>query len=166
MSSPELPTPVCGEHLIALHRYAALLTGGDPAATATAFDTTVDRAASCAGDIRCPKRNARWLFAELRVQCRRLPRPVTAATVADGPAAAFARLPESERAALALFYVGPFRRLELAETLGVRPEELGPLLQRARTRLGEAESPAAAMVEAPTTPPADTLPDGALAATG
>ncbi len=152
MSPPELPTPVCAEHLGALHRYACLLTGGDTAATTAVLDATLDRAAARSGDIRCPLRTARWLFAEVRGQCRRLARRARFAP--EGTAAAFAALPEPERAALALFYVGPFRRLELAETLGVRPDELGPLLQRARALLG---------VPALPEEPAEALPDGALA---
>lgn len=160
MSLPEPPTPVCAEHLGALHRYASLLTGGDPAATSAAFDATLDRAAARSGDIRCPLRSARWLFAEVRVQCRRLTgnrRGAAAAVAPEGSAAAFLGLSEPERAALALFYVGPFRRLELADTLGVRPDELGPLLQRARTRLG------ASMPEEAAATVGAMPPDGALA---
>ena len=160
MSVPELSTPVCAEHLDALHRYACLLTGGDPAATSAALDATLDRAAARSGDIRCPLRSARWLFAEVRVQCRRVTQRGrgAAAVVPGGNAAAFFRLPEPERAALALFYVGPFRRLELADTLGVRPDELGPLLQRARTRLGTSAVREEAAEMAGAVPP-----DGALA---
>lgn len=161
MSVPELPTPVCAEHLGALHRYACLLTGGDPAATSAALDLTLERAAARSGDIRCPRRSARWLFAEVRVQCRRVAQRGrgAAALVPEGSAAAFLGLPEPERAALALFYVGPFRRLELADTLGVRPDELGPLLQHARTRLAAASPAPEETADLAAAPP----PDGALA---
>lgn len=149
MRSPEPPTPVFAEHLGALHRYASLLMGGEPVGTAAALDATLDRAASCSGDIRCPRRAARWLFAEVRIQCRRRS-PRRPAPGPDGVAGAFAALPEPERAALALFYVGPFRRLELADTLGVRPEDLGPLLQRARLLLGAPAPEEGTAVNTPT----------------
>ena len=162
MSLPEPPTPVCAEHLGALHRYACLLTGGDPAATSAAVDATLDRAAVRSGDIRCPLRTARWLFAELRLQCRQRSRRVPAAAVAsptDGAASAFAALPEPERAALALFYVGPFRRLELADTLGGsagRPRPAAPARPRPAGAAAAPEEEAAAS-------PAGALQNGALA---
>lgn len=44
---------------------------GSTEAAAQIFDHTVERAASHFTDIRCPRRAARWLFAEARANCRR-----------------------------------------------------------------------------------------------
>ncbi len=50
-------------------------------------------------------------------------------------AAFFAVLPERERSALILFYLFLFDPPELAEVLGIKPAELGPLLHGARSML-------------------------------
>jgi RNA polymerase sigma factor (sigma-70 family) len=55
---------------VPLYRFAFLMTGSAEAATAV-FDQTVERAASHFSDIRCPRRAARWLFAQARANCRR-----------------------------------------------------------------------------------------------
>ena len=53
----------------------------------------------------------------------------------EGLAAAFVALPERERSALILFYLYLFSPADLAETLEVSPEALGPILSHGRALL-------------------------------
>lgn len=113
------------------------------------MEPLLERAAARFVQIRCSRQAASWLFAEARLLCRRqapgaarrsfVPETeveLTEETTAPRQlAAAFGTLPEPERAALALFYLRVFSRPELIGVLGVRPEELGLLLLRARALL-------------------------------
>ncbi len=68
---PSSPASSSSAHYFApLYRFAFLMTGSAEAATQI-FDHTVERAASHFTEIRCPRRAARWLFAEARTNCRR-----------------------------------------------------------------------------------------------
>lgn len=154
MNPPAAPS--LSHYLAPLYRFAFLVTG-DGGAAARVFDLTIEQAASRFSEFRCPRRAARWLFAEARNHCRRqtvakngskpaAPSPPAALDAGedsdDGDengtgqiAAAFAPLPEPERCALALFYLFLFPSVELAEVLGVRQTELAAMLTRGRTLL-------------------------------
>ena len=73
MNSPQPSTPASSSsahYFVPLYRFAFLMTGNAEAA-AEIFDHTVERAASHFADIRCPRRAARWLFAQARANCRK-----------------------------------------------------------------------------------------------
>ena len=61
--------------------------------------------------------------------------PDPAGTPGDGLAAAFGALPERERSALILFYLYLFSPADLAETLELDPDTLGPILTHGRALL-------------------------------
>ena len=137
---PESPYP---EYIPGIYRFAFLMTGRLDVA-GRVVQSTVARAAQRGGEIRCRHRAKRWLFAEAREDCRRLPTrdPALAEHVAGedgeqfdyarGLAGLFATLPEPERCAMSLFYLYLFEPSELCEVLEVKPRDLGPLLLRGR----------------------------------
>ncbi len=70
-SSPSSPASSSSAHyFVPLYRFAFLMTGSAEAA-AEIFDHTVESAASHFTEIRCPRRAARWLFAQARANCRK-----------------------------------------------------------------------------------------------
>ena len=157
-------TAPCQEHLPDVYRFAFLMTGSGDAA-AEVLRRTVERAMRGGiGDLRDARRAKRWLFAEARTHCGGplpvgplplvpggpdgdsngglLPVPVqdhAASASDDSPdgalAAAFGALPERERSALVLFYLYLFDPADLAETLELRPDNLGPVLTHGRALL-------------------------------
>ena len=161
--SSSLDTAPCKEHLPDVYRFAFLMTGNGDAA-AEVLRRTVERAMRGGiGDLRDARRAKRWLFAEARAHCGDplpagplplvpggpdngdgglLPVPAqdhAAPVSADSPAgelaAAFGALPERERSALILFYLYLFDPAELAETLELKPDTLGPVLAHGRALL-------------------------------
>ena len=185
-SSPD--TAPCKEHLPDVYRFAFLMTGHGDAA-AEVLRRTVERAARGGiGDLRDPRRVRRWLFAEARQHCgdplpsgplppvpaangHGDPAPIPAGadplpltpgpshSPVDGLAAAFGALPERERSALILFYLYLFSPADLAETLELPPDALGPVLSHGRallTRELEKSSPASGE-ERPAEPPEAAL---------
>lgn len=70
-SSPSTPASSSSAHyFVPLYRFAFLMTGSVEAA-AEIFDHTVEHAAGHFTEIRCPRRAARWLFAQARENCRK-----------------------------------------------------------------------------------------------
>ena len=143
-----------GSYLPSVYRFAFLMTGSVPSA-AEVLRLTVEQAErGDLSDVRDPRRVKRWLFARARSLCARplampealvgFPTPspddeTSPPDFAEDPArhlvSGFASLPEPERSALILFYLYLFDSSDLAETLGIKPAELAPLLQRGRTLL-------------------------------
>lgn len=148
-----------GGLLPAVYRFALLMTGSVPTA-AEVLRLTVEQAErGDLSDVRDPRRVRRWLFARARSLCSRplvMPEALVApsGSFVDAPSLVpglpddsvhhlpllFARLPEPERCALALFYLYVFAPDELAEALDVKPAALAELLTRGRSLLSKAES--------------------------